>query len=103
MYVKNRPVPLPSADSLTTLLTTTPHLQTSHLDCEISFGVCQSGTVPWEIRLSTLPWREGRSLWSLSDLAIDLDGQQVIQTVSTAQGNETYHWQIQEWGTGFNH
>jgi hypothetical protein len=36
----------------------------------------------------------------LSDLTIDLESQQVIQTVSTAQGNEAYHWQIQEWGTG---
>ncbi len=35
------------------------------LDCEISFGRCRGGNVPWEITLSTLPWREGQSLLEL--------------------------------------
>lgn len=34
----------------------------SLLDCEISFGRCRGGTLPWQILLSTLPFREGRSL-----------------------------------------
>ncbi len=34
----------------------------SLLDCEISFGRCRGGGVPWEITLSTLPYREGQSL-----------------------------------------
>jgi hypothetical protein len=32
------------------------------LDCEISFGRCRGGGVPWEITLSTLPYRQGQSL-----------------------------------------
>ena len=32
------------------------------LDCELSFGRCRGGAVPWEVLLSTLPYREGRSL-----------------------------------------
>ena len=35
------------------------------LDCEISFGRCRGGAVPWEITLSTLPYREGQSLLEL--------------------------------------
>jgi hypothetical protein len=37
------------------------------LHCEISFGRCRGGSGPWEILLSTLPHREGRSL-------LDMDG-----------------------------
>ena len=36
------------------------------LDCEISFGRCRGGGVPWEITLSTLPYREGQSLLDLT-------------------------------------
>lgn len=38
------------------------------LDCEISFGRCRGGSVPWEITLSTLPWREGQSLLEIGSV-----------------------------------
>lgn len=100
IYARNRSVVLPPAASLQTLLTAVPNAQPAYLDCEISFGLRQSGTVPWEIRLSTLPWRQGRSLWSGSGLTVDLEQQQVIQTVNTTQGDRVLHWQIHEWAPG---
>jgi hypothetical protein len=105
MFVRNRALPLPPADSLSLLIAAPTanqptDLQTAYLDCEISFGVCRSGKVPWEIRLSTLPWREGQPLWSLQDLAIDLDAGEVIQTAISPTGPQANHWMIQEWGSG---
>ena len=67
---------------------------THYLNCEISFGQCQQGDKPWEITLSTLPWKEGKSLWSLQDIKIDIKSEQVIQTT----GDKTLTWTVQEWG-----
>jgi hypothetical protein len=101
IYARNRRMALPPAAALSALFhTATPDVQSAYLDCEFSFGVCQSGAVPWEIRLSTLPWRQGRSLWSWSDLTVDLEQQQVIQTIRTAQGDRAQQWQILEWNPG---
>jgi len=97
IYIWNRNLILPPADSLTALMMS-DRLQTTYLDCEISFGVCNSGRVPWEIRLSTLPWREGQSLWSLEDLQIDWEEGKVIQAIATPQGQQFRHWTIQEGG-----
>lgn len=103
IYVWNRSLPLPPADSLTSLLINSAQDHSKQiycLDCEISFGVCKSGQVPWEIRLSTLPWREGYSLWSLSNLEVDLKKGQVLQTINQSGRRQIRHWTIQEWGTG---
>lgn len=62
--------------------------------CEISMGRIQSASQFWEIQLSTLPEREGRSLWSPADLAVDVQSNQVVQTV----GDRTLTWTVQEWG-----
>ena len=101
IYVYNRAIALPPADTLTTLLTSaTPDQRVTYLDCEISFGVCRSGTVPWEIRLSTLPWKQGRSLWNLANLQLDPDQGHILQTTHHDNESQTQHWKIQEWGTG---
>lgn len=119
IYSVNRSLPLPSdcslADcSLADRLTDSaePEKWQDYLNCEISFGRCRSGVVPWEIQRSTIPWREGSALWSIADLAIDLEHQQVIETVNgtvnctancrnTAENQpEIRQWQIWEWGTG---
>ncbi|HEY9894272.1 MAG TPA: hypothetical protein V6D34_02495, partial [Candidatus Sericytochromatia bacterium] len=74
--------------------------QQDYLACEIAFGLCQSGQVPWEIQRSTIPWREGSALWSVSDLAIDLEERRVLQTVPQGNTARVQQWKIQEWGTG---
>lgn len=104
VYARKRSRPLPNADSLTTLLIDSApdkNKQLDYLNCEISYGVCKSSRTPWEIQLSTLPWREGYSLWSLSDLTIDLEKGQVLQTISNPAAQQVLSWTIQEWGTGF--
>ncbi|MBE9180277.1 hypothetical protein IQ268_17080 [Oculatella sp. LEGE 06141] len=102
IYMWNRSQPLPAADSLTALIdSSTPSSEfLAYLDCEISLGVCQSGLVPWEIQLSTMPWREGQSLWSRSDLVIELDQGYIHQRIQNLEGNRTRQWHIHEWGTG---
>ena len=65
MYVRNRGSDLPTAESLDSLIAVTRADRArivAYLDCEFSYGRVRSGAVPWEIRRSTLPWREGRHL-----------------------------------------
>ncbi|WP_206602810.1 hypothetical protein [Leptolyngbya ohadii] len=106
VYSQNRSFPLPPNGSLTDCLTHAPaqEKQQDYLNCEISFGRCRSGRVPWEIQRSTIPWREGSALWSIKDLAIDLEKQRVLQTVdrgdTSKNQQEIREWKIWEWGTG---
>lgn len=64
LYVHDRRAPLAVAASLEALAGD-PRQRAALLellDCEISFGRCHGGRTAWEITLSTLPFREGRSL-----------------------------------------
>jgi len=74
VFARNRAKDLPPADSLADLVAKTrPTRETllEYLDCELSYGLVRGGRVPWEIRLSTLPWKEGRQLELASQIAID--------------------------------
>ena len=65
IYARDRATALPQAVSLEALVRAAagrPSELVHLLDCEISFGLCRGGRVPWEIRLSTLPFREGGGL-----------------------------------------
>ena len=78
VYARNRTRDLPDAPSLTELVATTHATRAQiieMLDCELSYGLVRSGRVAWEVRLSTLPWREGRVLEFASEVVI---GQAVI-------------------------
>jgi hypothetical protein len=62
MFVRARRMELPQAASLAALLTApASNACTELLDCEISLGWRSGGARPWEIRYSTLPFREGTS------------------------------------------
>jgi hypothetical protein len=105
VYSQNRLAPLPFGCSLADCLAhSTPPQQQSYLSCEISFGRCRGGQFPWEIQRSTLPWREGSTLWSLANLVIDRENRRVVQTVHSENSPEGQHeireWQIWEWETG---
>ena len=86
---------LPAADSLTALVNrASSETYASYLSCEISYGYCQKGQKPWEIKLSTFPWREGESLWHPETLIVDEQHQQVVQS----EGDEQLVWTVQNWG-----
>jgi len=62
IYVRNRAVDLPTAESFEALINSSKASRVqieAYLDCEFSVGRVQGGSVPWEIQQSTLPWREG--------------------------------------------
>ncbi len=73
MYVRNRDTDMPAAQSIDSLISTT-HADRAQiiawLNCEFSIGRVRGGPVPWEIRRSTLPWREGRHLEFVDDVRV---------------------------------
>ncbi|CAN5901080.1 hypothetical protein BH11GEM1_BH11GEM1_29770 [soil metagenome] len=89
MYVRNREKDLPNAVPLYSL-THPPHASRAaiiaYLDCEFSTGRVRSGSVPWEIQSSTLPWKTGRRLAIVDSIAVTPDASQVrISAASTTQ------------------
>ncbi|MEO6696680.1 MAG: hypothetical protein ABIN45_01615 [Gammaproteobacteria bacterium] len=83
IFARDRAAALPRMPSLAALLEE-PNLARDQiidmLDFEISFGRRQCGRAPWEIQLSTLPFREGRSLFSDTDWAsISQAGGKLVQ------------------------
>jgi hypothetical protein len=65
IYVRNRAVDLPTAESFEALLESSKASRVqieAYLDCEFSVGRIRGGAGLWEIEQSTLPWREGRHL-----------------------------------------
>ncbi len=77
VYARNRAKDLPAADSLTALVAETKATRAQIieiLDCELSYGTVRSGRVAWEIRYSTLPWREGKALDFVREITVDPAG-----------------------------
>jgi hypothetical protein len=77
VYARNRARDLPAAASLTALVAETQATRAQIieiLDCELSYGTVRSGRVPWEIRYSTLPWREGVPLDFVREITLDAAG-----------------------------
>jgi hypothetical protein len=65
VYVRNRAMDLPTAESFDALIDSTKASRArieEYLDCEFSLGRVRGGSVPWQIEQSTLPWREGHHL-----------------------------------------
>jgi hypothetical protein len=102
LSILDRRTALPKADSLELLLDAAQDdvQKRGYLDCEISFGRRSAGQVPWEIELSTFPWREGQSLWNLADLAVDLNQGCMTQTLQNNR-QQVRRWSIKEWNNGF--
>jgi hypothetical protein len=104
VQILERRAVLPKADSLTYLLETTQDntQQRNYLNCDISFGRRSAGRIPWEIQLSTLPWQEGQSLWSIDDLQVDSNQEYLTQVVHDVAGQQIRRWKIWEWDNGLN-
>jgi hypothetical protein len=72
IYVRNRAVDLPTAESFEALINSSRASRAqieAYLDCEFSVGRVQGGSVLGEIEQSTLPWREGRHLDFVEEIA----------------------------------
>ena len=68
------------------------------LDCEFSFGRRRGGAQPWEIQLSTLPFREGKALFGPGQFeALKGGGSALVQRGRGRSGPVTRRWSIQEW------
>jgi hypothetical protein len=82
LYVRNRERDLPVAESLDSLIIATRATRSqiiAYVDCEFSVGRVRGGTGPWEIQYSTLPWREGRHLAFVDDIAVS-DGATILRS-----------------------
>jgi hypothetical protein len=104
VQILDRRTVLPKAESLKFLVESAQDgtQRQDYLNCEISFGRRSGGQIPWEIELSTLPWREGQSLWAIDDLNVDLERGYMTQTIHDASTRQTHHWKIWEWDDRFN-
>lgn len=68
------------------------------LDCEFSFGRRSGGAQPWNIQLSTLPYREGRALFAPGQFeALRAGGNALVQRGRGRNGLITRRWSIHEW------
>lgn len=68
------------------------------LDFEISYGLRAGGALPWEIKLSTLPFREGSALLAPNEFeAIATNWQRLPQKLQ--RDGEIYlrRWSLDEW------
>jgi hypothetical protein len=72
------------------------------LGAEISFGVRRGGTVPWEIRLSSLPFREGASLFVPGEEPVRQGDGTLLHACVTGDGAVVCRWGVSEWSAGFS-
>ncbi len=76
IYARNRAQDLPKANSLSDLIKSSKADRKQiieWLDCEVSHGFVEGGLVPWQIQMSTLPFKEGKALDVISEIHIDPD------------------------------
>lgn len=91
LFARGRALDLPKGATLADLVAQAdPADKRTLLDCELSLGKGLAGVEPWRIDLSTLPFRQGRSLFATSAWRFDIDGGQAVETA----GAETRVWTI---------
>lgn len=75
IHARNRPAGLAQLFKGSGLLPCYPqHLLVQLLDFEISFGLLRGAGDPWQITLSTLPWREGHTLFEREPVLTQANG-----------------------------
>jgi hypothetical protein len=76
IYSRNRPARLPQQPfkSSDQLQHNPKDVMVQLLDFEISFGPIQGAGDPWQITLSTLPWREGQALYEKEPVFTPVNG-----------------------------
>ena len=100
MYVRDRGYFVPQSESLGTLSECREYSRqqlAELLDFEISFGLRRAGNMPWEIRHSTLPFREGKALMGeggIESLAKNGGG---MQKVNRNGKSVLRRWSVDDW------
>jgi hypothetical protein len=82
LFARPRRLPMPPAETLRELVEAAGDdrgLIHAYLDCEISLGGLAGSYRPWAVAESTLPFREGESLWGQSLTKLSNDGRSLIQ------------------------
>ena len=102
MYVRDRGYFVPQSESLSTLIECREYglKQIAELlDFEVSFGVRRSGEMPWQIKLSTLPFREGKPLMTESGFeALSKDGGALLK-MNRGGKIVLRRWSVDDWST----
>lgn len=100
LFAMERRPPLEGTEPLPKLVERArgPEEKAALLDCEISFGRRRGSRTPWEIRLSTLPFREGRAVFDREPLPVLRPDGTCIQEFATG----TRRWEVKEWSPGVN-
>jgi hypothetical protein len=100
IYAMERRAPLGPDESLPALVERAPdrEAKAALLDCEISFGRRRGSRVPWQIQHSTMPFREGRTLFDGEPLPILRPDRTCVQVFATG----TRRWEVREWSPGVN-
>jgi hypothetical protein len=94
MFVRPRTVDTPAAASLADVVHEPCSVEqlVPLLDFEISLGRRGGARVPWEITLSTLPFREGRPLITQDDVPVPGEGGHWIQETTRHGGPVARRW-----------
>jgi hypothetical protein len=88
LFVRNRGRELPAAESLDSLIIRSHASRTriiEYLDFELSYGVVRGDSARWQIRQSTLPWREGHTLDFVRELGVDNDTGAIVPLDSASE------------------
>jgi hypothetical protein len=67
-----------------------------HLDCEFSYGRIRGGKKPWEICLSTLPFKEGQILITPGEMEVLPELEAIYQRSRNLSSTVKRYWLISE-------
>jgi len=105
LYVRGRRGALPPGPSLSGVIhgaKCSRQCMLELLDFEISFGRRRDDDVPWRIELSTLPFREGQSLFTPDTAPAPRSGVDGDLYYESREGRLRRHWTVREWSAGFD-
>ncbi len=91
VFARNRSKDLPPAKSFSDLIAKTHANRATiieYLDCELSYGLVRGGKIPWEIQLSTFPWKEGKRLEFANEIAISASTGKLEPRISVRPGEK---------------
>ena len=97
LYARGRKKALESAKSLYHLLQLRGFNRERlirYLDCEFSYGLVRGGRTPWEIYLSTLPFKEGKRLFAPGEMEVLPDLRVVYQHSRSIGSTAKQQWII---------
>jgi hypothetical protein len=92
LFTRGRALELPDGAALSDLVDEAdPARKRALLDCEFSLGHGLDDDDPWQIELSTLPFREGQPLFAASSWRFELDDGQAVEATGVNMRVWTVH------------